>query len=257
MSLGNCCAAMCTFVSQGIIDVAIISPSFLPWWGLLYRPSSTFNMNGILNATTISQETQIAIAKGFWGLPVGDDHYHPRNLAPYIHYFIEQTAAFYNIFGNKAPLKSYEDLNDLTNDILQDLPRSVIQRNLFQKHSSPFTPSTTDEDVIPCTVDLVLRLITMMDVGFLPRTHTGRRPIEWNDPSWSATQFIEHSLKPERSMSHGNIKLGSQFTARNLNLIAGLKVELTTNIVDHLTLHEKDNLVLIFCHASFLKNQNK
>lgn len=214
-------------------------------------------MNNLLHDPPISSETQLTITRTFWAPSIGDQFYCPRNLDPYFCYYIEQTATYHNVFGEKILLRSHQDVIDIANDMLQGLPRSSIEQSLLKRHPDLTAPGSSNGDLLRCSIDLVVRLLTMLDVGVLPRTYTGRYTLEWTNPTWTVSDFLEETFKPQRVMSHDGIRLGPHFTARNLDLIVGLNVELTTNIADHLLLREEEKTVLIFHHASFLKNQMK
>jgi len=70
-------------------------------------------------------------------------------------------------------------------------------------------------------------------------------------------KFVRNIFSDEISLSHGGIKLGAPLTARNLDRVTGFRIELTTNLADHLRLRYEDRTVSMFHHASFLRCQRK
>ena len=50
-----------------------------------------------------------------------------------------------------------------------------------------------------------------------------------------------------------NVKLEKIFNAGNLGRIAGIEIEWTNNLADHLRVVDEDKKVAIFYHASFLE----
>ncbi|KAF2805400.1 uncharacterized protein BDZ99DRAFT_490508 [Mytilinidion resinicola] len=93
----------------------------------------------------------------------------------------------------------------------------------------------------------------MLDVGDFRNAFSGRRRLLWTDGT--LTEFVHSIFRPESILTNEGIKLDALFTARNLDRIAGFKVELTTNLADHLSFRDSDSTVMVFHHASFLKRQ--
>ncbi len=204
---------------------------------------------------TIPPASRELIARNFWGPKGGSPAYRPFNTDPYFHYYSEQCLAVYHAFSGRIPLATHQDVVDIVQQMLQGLPRESLRQNLISKYPNLSAEKPSHLEVLDGSIDLAVRLLLMLDVGQFPRTHTGRKPLRWTDGSLFS--FLEETFGPQKILSHEGVKLDSQFTARNLDLIAGLRVELTTNLADHLLLHEEDKKVLIFHHASFLKNQSR
>ncbi|EDN98828.1 hypothetical protein SS1G_13687 [Sclerotinia sclerotiorum 1980 UF-70] len=70
---------------------------------------------------------------------------------------------------------------------------------------------------------------------------------------------MDEYLGAFRSSSCGQerVRLEKEFNACNLERIAGLQIEWTMNLADHLQLTDEENKVSIFCYASFLECQLK
>ncbi|KAI0020053.1 hypothetical protein F4780DRAFT_770993 [Xylariomycetidae sp. FL0641] len=95
----------------------------------------------------------------------------------------------------------------------------------------------------------------MLDEGDFQHAYTGRPMLLWKEgtiddfiratPTLSSAAFTQYAADE---------KLGTFFNARNIERIAGIKVKLTTNLLDHLLLREELKTVTIFHHASFLKH---
>lgn len=105
------------------------------------------------------------------------------------------------------------------------------------------------------SINLTVRLTLMLDVGELRHAFSGRRPLIWTDGSLQ--DFVRDIFSDKISLGHDGVRLGTIFTARNLDRVAGFRVELTTNLADHLRLRYDDRTVSIFHHASFLQCQHK
>jgi hypothetical protein len=70
-------------------------------------------------------------------------------------------------------------------------------------------------------------------------------------------EFIHAYFNAPRALGQETVKLEKIFNARNLGRIAGIEIEWTNNLADHLRLTDGDKKVAIFHHASFLECQLK
>ena len=208
-------------------------------------------MDGPLYDSCVPLAVQDLICQGLWGRKTG----RLLSNSAYFNYYSEQCVAVYHAFVGRIPLSTHEDVVEIARQILGDLPRSTIQQNLNDKHSTLSAENQNHIELLNGSIDLVVRLLFMLDVGQFPRSHTGRAPLRWTEGCIS--EFLGTIFSQQTTLTHEGVKLDTQFTARNLDLIAGLEVELTTNLADHLILREEDNKVLIFHHASFLRNQQR
>ncbi|KAK3338914.1 hypothetical protein B0H65DRAFT_432406 [Neurospora tetraspora] len=93
----------------------------------------------------------------------------------------------------------------------------------------------------------------MIEVGELKNTFSGRQPLVWT--KGTVDDFVHELFEPQTSQNLERGKFGRLFTAQNLALIAGFRVELTTNLADHLLFRDSDKTVMIFHHATFLSHQ--
>lgn len=126
--------------------------------------------------------------------------------------------------------------------------RKSIKETLRKKLPDP--ESSSNEEVLDNIINLAARIGSMT---FASRFHfdiSWQRTLSWQDGSLSAllrTEFlVPQSLE-------NDVKLEKLFNARNVNRIAGIKINWTNNLADHLRLHDDDACVSIFHHASFLK----
>lgn len=94
----------------------------------------------------------------------------------------------------------------------------------------------------------------MIDVGALQNSFSGRRRLLWKEGDGALKDFIREIFSDKPQSGHNGVKLGQSFTARTLDYIAGFRVELTADLVDHLRLRD-DKTVAIFHYASFLNSQ--
>jgi hypothetical protein len=175
-------------------------------------------------------------------------------LQPYFRYYArqcKQIIAISHANGFDFPLKSHADVLRVVRDILDGLSHAEIRSSLAERHrEAPEQPSAAQLDN---SIDLALRLLSMLDVGSFQNAYTGRDYLTWtNGPIGDFLGNIL-PLKGEPRLSHDGVKLDPRFTAVNLERIAGFEVQLTTNLADHLLLREDRRLVCIFHHAAFLQ----
>jgi hypothetical protein len=230
----------------------IFVDSRLPWGGNAFF---SFRMECSIFNAQVALDTQACISRFFWASTPESKAFKPFNTTPYFRYYAEQCSSVYHVFGGRIPLATHQEVVDLAQMVLQDLPRPVVRAKLATRYPELNCDNAENVQLLDGCIDLVTRLTVMLDIGQFPRTHTGRACLHWTDGSLK--EFLQETFTPQTVLSHDRIKLGSQFTARNLELIAGLEVEMTTNLADHLVLREEDSRVLIFHHASFLKNQQR
>jgi hypothetical protein len=185
-------------------------------------------------------------------------HYTSNSLEPYFEYYTEQCRTVYHALGTQLPFSKHDNIIELAHDIKQGLTRQQVIENLEERHTGVVSSSQFDKtEILNGAVDLAARLILMADVGnpTSNRAWTGRASQFWN--SGSIQDFTTSIFPVQVASRHSGVQLDINFTARNLDAIAGLKVELTNNLLDHLKMIdiEGETTVMIFHHASFLKNQ--
>ena len=73
---------------------------------------------------------------------------------------------------------------------------------------------------------------------------------------WNSNQCLSDAVDAEfssKAQTTETIKLPKVFTASNLERIAGIQVQWTSNLADHLVLKDDDTKVMLFHQASFLE----
>lgn len=218
-------------------------------------------MDSNLYESTVPAQTQTLIATRLWApSPPNNTQYQPFNTLPYFRYYSDQCKAIFYAFGGRVPIKTHEQLMLITDDLLAQKTRSVVKQDLASRTFGVTTPGqTTDDEVLEAFIHLAVRVLAMLDVGQFPNTHPSRQTLQWPSTAGQQTlaDFIALRFPKNGTMPYSGVKLGPHFTAQNLNLIADLKVELTTNLADHLLLQEDEQTVFIFHHVAFLKNQQR
>ncbi|KAH7176052.1 hypothetical protein EDB81DRAFT_771789 [Dactylonectria macrodidyma] len=201
----------------------------------------------------------LRLAHTFWAAsPTGENS--PTCLQPYSEYYAEQCKTFYHGLGANLPFEKHEGIIQLGQQILQGLTREQVVQSLHNNCPETVANARLDKvKIINGAVDLTARLILMVDVGkpVTNRMWTGRAYRSWD--KGTIRDFTASIFSVQRSNPHDSVQLDRDFNARNLDVIGGLKVELTNNLLDHLKVIdiEGETTVMIFHHASFLQSQER
>jgi hypothetical protein len=91
----------------------------------------------------------------------------------------------------------------------------------------------------------------MMSFGEVPNAFTPERALSWTGAS--IQDFLKQHLEPRQVLSSTSVKLQKIFNARNIQRLAGIKIEWTSDLGLHLRMIHDDERVAIFHNASFLR----
>jgi hypothetical protein len=209
-----------------------------------------------LRSLSIDLGTKCEIIKGLWGLSVRPSEISKGkvNYDSYFSYYIEQcNLALYD--GERhISAKSHQDIVEIAAQIKSQIHRTDIREWLRSKLPVP-KPDNAEEQ-INGSIDLTARLLCMVNVGELQYGFSGQGRLQWSENN------LEHRIHEYFNESHQldkeHVKLEKIFNARNLGRIAGIEIQFTNNIADHLRLmSEDDKKVAIFHNATFLNDQRK
>jgi hypothetical protein len=176
------------------------------------------------------------------------------NYDSYFSYYIEQcNLALYD--GERhISSKSHQDIIEIAAKIRAQVNRKDIVLWLSSKR--PVSNRENEEEQINGSIDLAARLLCMINVGELHYGFSGQERLIWSDNSLE--HWIQDYFNAPRVLDNEHVKLEKIFSARNLGRIAGIEIQFTNNLADHLRLmSEDDKKVAIFHNASFLIGQRK
>jgi hypothetical protein len=176
-------------------------------------------------------------------------HFEPDDLDwdAYFAYYSDQCRML-----NDTTISNHQDLVAVVDLLKHSSTKADLKRELQRR--SPEVNQEDMEHVIEDTIVLVIRLFVMMEIGVPFLGYSGRLPLHWTEGSLQSHVHRYFSEPPV--LCHEGVKLEPVFTARNIQRIAGFRIEWTSNLVDHLRMMEsKDGVhtVAIFYHASFLR----
>jgi hypothetical protein len=106
------------------------------------------------------------------------------------------------------------------------------------------------EDAINASIDLTVRLVSMLDIGVFENAYSGRRRLLWTQGPLQ--DFMREVFSEAISLENNGIKLERTFNVCSMIRIAGFQVEPTSNLCDHLRLRDVNKTVEVFHHVSFL-----
>ncbi|KUJ18927.1 uncharacterized protein LY89DRAFT_696318 [Mollisia scopiformis] len=171
------------------------------------------------------------------------------NYDVYFSFYTDQCQKALYDGGRHASVRSHRDILEIARHVKNNVDRISIRDMISLKLSVP-KPQNEDE-LSYGSIDLVARLLTMVAVGRLQYSFTGRGHVAWT-ASALKNSIYSHFNAP--IALHGEtVKLEKVFNARNLKRIGGIEIEWTKNLADHLSFDDFDQKVSIFYHASFLE----
>lgn len=108
-------------------------------------------------------------------------------------------------------------------------------------------------ETLDASISLGARIWLSVSIDSLRHVFTPGRSISWSSRQ-CLPDVVNNAFNPRScSASSERLKLHKCFTAANLERIAGIKVQSTSNLADHLSLKDEDTKVMIFHQASFLE----
>jgi hypothetical protein len=174
------------------------------------------------------------------------------DLDAYFVYYSEQCRSALLDRGRHVAARTHRDITDIASYIRNGQQREDIKQFIKSKLLTCSSPD--DDRIAENTMDLAASLLVMMQFRDLPFGISRWRPLKWTHGS---LQDFLKSQWGSQPMLKEMVKLESIFNAPNLTRIAGIRIEWTDNLNDHLRMTGDDTAVIIFHHASFLELQTQ
>ena len=147
--------------------------------------------------------------------------------------------------GQYVATRTPKDMNRIIQAIRQGSTRESILSEVRSTGAS--------EEACMNSINLAARLLTMMKFGAVKHQAIPRHHINWDGGSLG--DFVKDYLNVPPVLGCESIRLPKSFNAWSVELVGGIQVGFTDNLVDHLLLVEDDSKVLIFHHVCFLEYQ--
>jgi hypothetical protein len=210
-------------------------------------------LDSSLQSSPISVEVKCQLIKEFWGVTLDPAAYYncEFDFESYFIWYQEKCNSALYEGGTHTSVRTHKDLVEIVQWFQQSKSRDEIKQQLKSKFTGRHL---NEEELVNSSIDLVTRLFLMLDFGVIQYGFTGRTFSAWT--TGNIKDFVADYYKSAPKLEHKGIKLQEIFNARNLRRIAGIKIDWTKNLADHLRLVDDDRTVSIFHHRSFLEAQH-
>lgn len=211
------------------------------------------SLQRLLQETPVDEITRQEIINSIWPMktPKGA---RPKDLDwhPYFSYYVKQCHHALHGQGKHVLVRTHQHVVDIIHLLEEGIPKDLIKPHLKSLFHTP-NPAR-EEEIIYNSIDLAARLNLMINIGASKYAISGQSQLIWNDGSLG-----EHvrAFFNEPQVLGNSIKMEHTFTPCNIERIAGIKIRWTDNLVDHLRIvDDKDRIVAVFHHASFVKRNS-
>jgi hypothetical protein len=185
----------------------------------------------------------------FWDVSMPDLGEGDISNDSYFEYFEKQFRLAHLTDSSEPRLCTYQNVCGIVHQLKVGETREKIKEDLSLKLQEALRHN---DELISNAIDLAVRLWLMVHIGNVRRGVTGQTIIIWREGYLKevVAEHFHHQL-----VLTDSVKFETAFNAPNLERIAGITIQWTPNLVDHLRLREdgKDAILNIFYHASFLE----
>lgn len=211
-------------------------------------------LNTSLHTELISAVTRCQFINDLCGLSIDPQTLITYNLDldSYFVYYSAQCRSALLDRGQHIAARTHRDITDIASYIRDGQQREDVKQKIKSKLLTCSSPH--DDRIAENTIDLAASLLLMMQFRDLPFGISRWRPLKWTHGSLQEFLKSQWDYQP---MLKETVKLESIFNAPNLTRIAGIRIEWTDNLNDHLKMIGDDTTVMIFHHASFLEMQRQ
>jgi hypothetical protein len=171
----------------------------------------------------------------------------------YFEYFKDQRRLARQNDDPENQICTLQNIYTIVSDIKAGLDRTTIKSNISSKLGNlPKNLEKNSEELLDNAIDLAVRLYLMVYTGQVRRGVSSQTPFVWKAGGLKdaiAKQF-QHQL-----VLTDTVRFERVFNVRNVERIAGVTIQWTPNLVDHLRFSEdgKKPVLNIFHHARFLE----
>lgn len=206
-------------------------------------------MDTSLRNTTVPGGTRDTIIQTLWPRTVGQLKAYELDWNAYFAYYSHQCRTL-----NDVSLKTHQDFLGAALELKTNPNKADLKQALESKAILAHTP--VDDDVLENTVILATSLYLMVEVGIPKMSYDGGRALFRWDTSDLKTALHDHYSQPAK-LDHLGVRFEPLFKACNFEKVAGIKIDWTSNLIDHLRINEDEETgaisVAIFSHVSFLQ----
>ena len=204
-----------------------------------------------LQQSVIFSPLKFAIIKSFWGPNITSRTAinNELQLEPYFSYYSKQCHLMLGDGGRHISARRHHDISHIVELFNEE---KTLEETVDAIRSNILHLNLPDEeDMILGSINLAARLYLMMSFGEVPNARTPERALSWTGAS--IQDFLKQHLEPRQVLASTSVKLQKIFNARNIQRLAGIKIEWTSDLGQHLRMIHDDERVAIFHNASFLR----
>jgi len=202
----------------------------------------------------ISTKTKCEILKELWDIDIHPEQY-KRTLLDhdiYFSFYAKQCGLFLHESARHISARTHRDIVNIAKSLKESVPRDQLTANLKANlHVSK--PTSNKDELVSASIHLTVSLLLMIEFYSLDYSFSGGEQFQWTEGS--IKDCVGKHFKDPGDLAE-KVKLEPAFNALNLVGIAGLEIEWTANLGDHLRLKDNDKTVAIFHYASFLECQD-
>jgi hypothetical protein len=208
---------------------------------------------GLLQETApLDSETKSEIISNLWP----SSHVSPKDFdcEPYFTYYAKQCHHALHDQGKHILVRTHQNIQDIAHELEALSTRDEIKLHLKSLFTVPNHPH--EDEILDNSIDLATRIYLMLNIGASKYAISSHSQVIWEEGNLK--DFLAVYFNQPLVLRNRSIKMERTLKACNLEKIAGIKIQWTDNMADHLRMvDDDDKIVAIFHHASFLKRQNR
>lgn len=181
-------------------------------------------------------------------------HIHELDWSAYFDYYSQECEQWCHSNGDYVSVRTHQDILTIAQRIANLEKKEDLRASCRPQFQSP-RPASQEDNMVEASINLATRLLVMLDIGKVPYAYSGRIPLDWK--SDTLQKFVKVYFTGPTRRNTDNFKLDKIFIAHNFGRFAGLEIEWTDNLADHLLLVDDDQKVRLFHHVSFLTWQQR
>jgi hypothetical protein len=181
------------------------------------------------------------------------------NWNAFFTYYTDECKSALEDEGDNVTVRKHQDIIEIAIQLGNSYTKKSVCEGLFTFYAKRTKKRQEDElrGMIEGSVRLVVRLVAMVDIGPIsPACIQGHTPLDWADEQQDLQTLLRNYFVPKTSVAEFS-KFGGLFNALNIRRYAGLRIQWTDNLNNHLRLVNDDTGLCVFHHVAFLKSQER
>ncbi|RDL35111.1 Uncharacterized protein BP5553_07042 [Venustampulla echinocandica] len=196
--------------------------------------AATPSLDSSIHLPVTSVETKHEILRHLWDFDVCPSHFYDiyHDYDAYFSYYTEQCSDALHDGGRHVSVRTHNDIVQIAQHLKNSVNRNSVRQILG--YELPLPKPANEDELLDGSIDLVARLLLMVEFGCLQYGFTGRRQVGWVEGSLG--ECMTKYFGAPQILEQETVRFEKVFNARNLGQIAGIKIRWTNNLADHLRL---------------------